>query len=111
MIAMFLAAGIVDQARETGEQFGWNPWLFLSQVISFVIVALVLRAFAYKPILAVLQQRRQQIADARRSDRADRGAGSFPRPQHRCCPEGPRRETGRNTQSHRGEAKNRLNAI
>src|SRR5438270_9941131 len=64
MIAMFLAAGIVDQARETGEQFGWNPWLFLSQVISFVIVALVLRAFAYKPILAVLQQRRQQIADA-----------------------------------------------
>jgi F-type H+-transporting ATPase subunit b len=61
---MFLAAGILDQARETGEQFGWNLKLFLSQVISFVIVALLLRKLAYKPILAVLAQRRQQIADA-----------------------------------------------
>jgi F-type H+-transporting ATPase subunit b len=64
MTAMFLAAGILDQARETGEQFGWNLKLFLSQVISFVIVALLLRKFAYKPILAVLEQRRQQIAEA-----------------------------------------------
>ena len=64
MTAMFLAAGILDQARETGEQFGWNLKLFLSQVISFVIVALLLRKLAYKPILAVLAQRRQQIADA-----------------------------------------------
>jgi F-type H+-transporting ATPase subunit b len=64
MTAMFIAAGILDQARETGEQFGWNLKLFLSQVISFVIVALLLRKFAYKPILAVLAQRRQQIAEA-----------------------------------------------
>jgi F-type H+-transporting ATPase subunit b len=55
---------MLDMARDTADTFGWNPWLFLSQVISFVIVALLLRAFAYKPILAVLQQRRQQIADA-----------------------------------------------
>ena len=61
---MFLAAGILDQARETAEQFGWEPKLFLSQVISFIIVALVLKRFAYKPILAVLEQRRQQIAQA-----------------------------------------------
>jgi F-type H+-transporting ATPase subunit b len=64
MMAMFLAAGILDQARETAEQFGWEPKLFLSQVISFIIVALVLKRFAYKPILTVLEQRRQQIADA-----------------------------------------------
>ncbi len=32
--------------------------------MSFVIVALVLRKFAYKPILAVLEERRQQIAEA-----------------------------------------------
>jgi F-type H+-transporting ATPase subunit b len=64
MTATFLAAGILDQARETGEQFGWNLKLFLSQVISFVIVALLLRKLAYKPILAVLARRRQQIADA-----------------------------------------------
>ncbi len=53
-----------DTLRETADTFGWNPWLFLSQVISFVIVALLLKRFAYKPILAVLEQRRQQIAQA-----------------------------------------------
>lgn len=47
--------------RDTAETFGWNPWLFLSQVISFAIVALLLRQFAYKPILAVLEERRRRI--------------------------------------------------
>ena len=64
MFAIFLAASALDSARETLETFGWNPKLFLSQVISFIIVALLLRKFAYKPILAVLEQRRQQIAEA-----------------------------------------------
>jgi F-type H+-transporting ATPase subunit b len=64
MIATFLAASALDSARDTLETFGWNPWLFLSQVISFMIVALVLRKYAYKPILGVLEQRRQQIAEA-----------------------------------------------
>lgn len=64
MIGIFLAqSGIVDSAREIGEKFGWDPWLFLSQVISFIIVALVLRWFAYKPVLAVLAERRQKIAE------------------------------------------------
>ena len=63
MIAMFLAAGVLDQARETGETFGWDLKIFLSQVISFVIVALVQRQFAYKPILKVLEERRQRIAE------------------------------------------------
>ncbi len=58
----FLAAGNISEiARDTAETFGWNPWIFLSQVISFVIVALALRRFAYKPILAVLHKRREQI--------------------------------------------------
>src|SRR6476646_10606576 len=64
MFAIFLAAGALDSARETLETFGWNLKLFLSQVISFVIVALLLRKFAYKPILGVLEQRRQQIAES-----------------------------------------------
>jgi F-type H+-transporting ATPase subunit b len=64
MVAIFLAASALDSARETLETFGWEPKLFLSQVVSFIIVALLLRRFAYKPILAVLAQRRQQIADA-----------------------------------------------
>src|ERR1041384_8882519 len=63
MTAMFLAAGVLDQARETAEQCGWEPKLFLSQVISFIIVALVLKQFAYKPILNVLEERRQRIAE------------------------------------------------
>ena len=49
--------------HDTAETFGWNPWLFLSQVISFVIVALLLRRFAYKPILGVLEERRQRIEE------------------------------------------------
>jgi F-type H+-transporting ATPase subunit b len=62
---MFAAASgdFSDTLRETAETFGWNPWLFLSQVISFVIVALLLRRFAYKPILAVLEDRRRRIEE------------------------------------------------
>jgi len=62
-IAFLAQASIVDMARETGETFGFDVWIFLSQVISFVIVALVLRQFAYKPILKVLEERRQRIAE------------------------------------------------
>ncbi len=63
MSVTFLAASVLDQARETGETFGFDVRIFLSQVVSFVIVALVLRQFAYKPILAVLEERRQRIAE------------------------------------------------
>jgi F-type H+-transporting ATPase subunit b len=49
--------------RDTAETFGWNPWLFLSQVISFGIVAFLLRRFAYRPILAVLEERRRKIEE------------------------------------------------
>ena len=66
MNVMIAAAsgGFTAMVRDTAETFGWNPWLFLSQVISFVIVALLLRRFAYKPILAVLEERRRQIEKA-----------------------------------------------
>jgi F-type H+-transporting ATPase subunit b len=56
-------AGIGDLVKDTAETFGWNLGLFLSQVISFVIVALALRQFAYRPILKVLQERRDRIAE------------------------------------------------
>jgi F-type H+-transporting ATPase subunit b len=55
------AGGFGQMLRDTGETFGWNPWLFLSQVISFAIVAFLLRRFAYKPIVAVLEDRRRTI--------------------------------------------------
>src|SRR5438034_6574604 len=57
------SGGFNEMLHDTAETFGWNPWLFLSQVISFTIVALLLRRFAYKPILKVLEERRQQIAE------------------------------------------------
>ena len=49
--------------RDTADTFGWNWQLFLSQVISFSIVAILLRKFAYKPILAVLEDRRRKIEE------------------------------------------------
>ena len=61
----FLAAagGLGDLVNQTAESFGFDVRIFLSQIISFVIVALLLKRFAYKPILAVLEERRQRIAE------------------------------------------------
>src|SRR5437868_14560041 len=66
MALLFLATtgSVMDTVRDTADTFGWDPRLFFSQVISFIIVALLLKRFAYKPILNVLQQRREQIAQA-----------------------------------------------
>src|SRR6266853_4260567 len=63
LVLVAAAGGFSETLRDTAETFGWNPWLFLSQVISFLIVALLLKRFAYKPILAVLEERRQRIAE------------------------------------------------
>ncbi len=57
------SGGLGELARSTGEQFGFNKSLFFSQVISFCIVAFLLHRFAYKPILNVLEERRQRIAE------------------------------------------------
>jgi F-type H+-transporting ATPase subunit b len=66
-LTLLAANSFVDMAKETAETFGWNPWLFLSQVISFTIVALLLRQFAYKPILKVLHERRDRIEESLRN--------------------------------------------
>ncbi len=61
---IFFAAGnLLDLAKSTGEQFGFQKQLFFSQVISFAIVCFLLQRFAYKPILKVLEERRQKIAE------------------------------------------------
>jgi F-type H+-transporting ATPase subunit b len=69
MLLMILAAagGFIDLVKDTAETFGWNLWLFLSQVISFVLVAILLRRFAYQPILNVLHERRDRIAESLRN--------------------------------------------
>lgn len=67
---IFAAAtgGLVESlwgtARETGLQFGVNWPLFLSNAISFLIVCVALQHFAYRPVLSVLEERRQRIADS-----------------------------------------------
>jgi len=61
------AGGFTDLVKDTAETFGWNLKLFLSQVISFVLVALLLRRFAYQPILNVLHERRERIAESLRN--------------------------------------------
>lgn len=61
------AGGFADLVKDTADTFGWNLKLFLSQVISFVLVALLLRRFAYQPILNVLHERRERIAEGLRN--------------------------------------------
>lgn len=55
--------GLAESARRTGDTFGFNSWLFFSQIISFCIVAYLLQKFAYQPILNVLEERRKKIAE------------------------------------------------
>jgi F-type H+-transporting ATPase subunit b len=62
-LTILAASGALESARETAETFGWNPWLFFSQVLSFAIVAGLMTRFAYKPILKILQERRDRIAE------------------------------------------------
>lgn len=47
--------------QEIAKTFGWTPQLFFSQVIVFVLVAILLKKFAFGPVMAMLDQRRQTI--------------------------------------------------
>jgi len=47
-----------------GNELGLDPKILLAQTISFSLVFFVLWKFAYKPIFAMLQARREKIADA-----------------------------------------------
>jgi F-type H+-transporting ATPase subunit b len=66
----FILAAAAPVAASTGnpigdiaQQFGVTWQLLISQIILFVIVALALKKFAYAPILKVLEERRQRIAE------------------------------------------------
>lgn len=49
--------------EDTAKQFGVDWPHFIAQVISFCIVAFLLQKFAYKPVVKMLEERRQRIAD------------------------------------------------
>lgn len=46
------------------DTFGVQPVLLGAQIINFLILLLLLNKFLYKPILKVLEQRRQKIAES-----------------------------------------------
>lgn len=63
---VFLFAAVAKSGnvvKEISDTFGFNTHHFIAQVISFCIVAFLLHRFAYKPILQVLEERRQKIAE------------------------------------------------
>lgn len=65
--SILLAAAVPTEGgpfAQTAAQFGVTWQLFISQVISFAIVAFLLQRFAYKPILKVLEERRRSIAES-----------------------------------------------
>ena len=64
MSALLLLAqpGEGGQVEQIARTFGVDWPHFLAQVISFAIVCALLFRFAYKPILAMLDERREQIA-------------------------------------------------
>lgn len=68
MIASILVASLAQELGNTavtvGEQFGFNWALLGSQAVSFLIVALLLQKFAYKPIINILEERRAKIAES-----------------------------------------------
>ena len=59
-----LAAAGAEGDKGMLETFGVNAPLFISQLIAFTIVALLLKKFAYKPVLDMLEQRKARIAEA-----------------------------------------------
>jgi len=58
------AADLGQIARQTGETFGFDAVHFVAQLLSFLLVTILLKQFAYDPILKVLEERRQRIAQS-----------------------------------------------
>jgi F-type H+-transporting ATPase subunit b len=62
LLALQTIAESGGQIEEVARTFGVDWTHLIAQSVSFAIVCAVLYAFAYKPILAILEARRQQIA-------------------------------------------------
>lgn len=45
-------------------QFGINPLLLAAQVVNFAVLLFILKRFLYKPILKVLEERKNKIAES-----------------------------------------------
>jgi F-type H+-transporting ATPase subunit b len=58
-----IGTDLAKNATDTAQTFGLDWPHFIAQVISFSIVAACLYKFAYHPVLTVLEERRQRIAE------------------------------------------------
>ena len=58
-----VGSDLLEMGKSTAHTFGVDWSHFIAQVISFCIVAALLYFFAYKRVLAILEERRQRIAD------------------------------------------------
>jgi len=65
-VAPDAGGGLAALVQQTAEQFGVNWPDLLAQTLSFLIVALILRQFVYKPLMRVLDERRKHIDDSLR---------------------------------------------
>ena len=61
-LALLATAGGGGQVQEIARTFGVDWSHLVAQIISFSIVCILLQRFAYKPVLKMLEERRQQIA-------------------------------------------------
>ncbi len=62
ILALLVATGGRGQIEDIARTFGVDWSHLIAQIISFSIVCILLQRFAYKPVLKMLEQRRQQIA-------------------------------------------------
>jgi F-type H+-transporting ATPase subunit b len=63
LILANIGSDLAETAKGTAETFGLDAPHFFAQVISFGIVAFVLYRFVYGPVLKMLEERRQKIAE------------------------------------------------
>jgi len=61
-VASLVIANGGGQIGEIARTFGVDWPHLIAQIISFCIVCILLQRFAYKPVLKMLEERRQQIA-------------------------------------------------
>jgi len=54
-------AGMIES---TAMEFGVNGWQLFAQALSFGLVAFLLHRFAYQPVLKMLEQRKERIAES-----------------------------------------------
>jgi len=58
-----IGSDLAQMGHDTAVRFGVDLPHFVSQCISFAIVAFLLQRYAYKPILAVLEERKKRIKE------------------------------------------------